>query len=269
MLNNVVELSLEASFAAAPAGPGGPSPRVVEVAAMFGLGADQSQSLDVVSKTQVTLRPDQLVFVTGASGSGKSTLLRLMAQGLAGRGAEGIAVIDFAGLALPTDRAVVDAVDDGRLPLDRVLKILSLTGLNDAFVMLRRPSELSDGQRYRFQLARTMARVEESLLSESNDTDNANDSGDSKNDAGTSGAASGPGLTVVLADEFGATLDRTTAPPHHRGGRGEECSAVGQPILGRVFRRGDDARRSSRTFGARHADRETPRRRDRRRGGCA
>lgn len=176
---------------------------------MFGLGADQSQSLDVVSKTQVTLRPDQLVFVTGASG--KSTLLRLMAQGLAGRGAEGIAVIDFAGLALPTDRAVVDAVDDGRLPLDRVLKILSLTGLNDAFVMLRRPSELSDGQRYRFQLARTMARVEESLLSESNDTDNANDSGDSKNDAGTSGAASGPGLTVVLADEFGATLDRTTA----------------------------------------------------------
>ncbi|MEL7088948.1 MAG: ATP-binding cassette domain-containing protein, partial [Planctomycetota bacterium] len=173
----------------------GPSPRVVEVAAMFGLGADQSQTVDVVRPTAVTLRPGQLVFVTGASGSGKSTLLRLIAEALDARRPPDVDVIDFAGLAPPPDRALIDAVDDGELPLDRALRILSLAGLNDAFVMLRRPSELSDGQRYRFQLARTMAKVETA----------------SNAQGGPNSETDGAGFSVVLADEFGATLDRTTA----------------------------------------------------------
>ncbi|MEM7626618.1 MAG: ATP-binding cassette domain-containing protein [Planctomycetota bacterium] len=147
MKNTTIKLSLRARFSAAPTDPAGPSPRVVEVAAMFGLGADRSRAVDVLPETDLVLRPGQLVFVTGASGSGKSTLLRLIAEGLAGPEAERVRVIDFAGLAAPVDGAVVDTVDDGRLPLDRVLKVLSLAGLNDAFVMLRRPEELSDGQR--------------------------------------------------------------------------------------------------------------------------
>ena len=69
------------------------------------------------------------------------------------------------------------------LPLERVLMWLSLAGLNEAFVMLRRPCELSDGQRYRLRLAQVMAMLNESP------------------------AAS----AVVIADEFGSTLDRITA----------------------------------------------------------
>ena len=92
--------------------------------------------------------------------------------------------LDFAALPEPADRPLVESLDDGRADLERVLGWLSLAGLNDAFVMLRRPSELSDGQRYRFRLARCMALAER----------------------GTPG-----GLVVVLADEFGAALDRTTA----------------------------------------------------------
>ncbi|MEM9418952.1 MAG: ATP-binding cassette domain-containing protein [Planctomycetota bacterium] len=149
---------------------------------MFGLGADQRQSVAVIPETDLHLRPGQVVFVTGASGSGKSTLLRLIREDLANR--SDVELIDFAQLPTPAEAAVVDAVDDGRLPLDGVLRLLSLAGLNDAFVMLRRPSELSDGQRYRFGFAQTMARVE------SADPDR---------------------MVVVLADEFGATLDRTTA----------------------------------------------------------
>ncbi len=182
MKNDGISLRLKCEVVAAPSGPGGPSPRVVEVAAMFGLGADQTHAVAVVPATDVALRPGQIVFVTGASGSGKSTLLRLMAEALADE--PGVEVLDFAGLPEPADAAVVDAVDGGVLPLDRVLRLLSLAGLNDAFVMLRRPRELSDGQRYRFRLAQVMARVE---------------------------AADHDAMVVVLADEFGATLDRTTA----------------------------------------------------------
>lgn len=149
---------------------------------MFGLGADQSHTLTIVPPTEIRLCPGQVVFVTGASGSGKSTLLRLIGEAVLLE--DGVELLDFADRPETRDHAVVDAVDDGRLPLDRVLRLLSLAGLNDAFVMLRRPSELSDGQRYRFRLAQVMARVE----------------------------SSGPDqMVVVLADEFGATLDRTTA----------------------------------------------------------
>lgn len=182
MKNDLVSLQLECAVHAAPSSATGPSARVVEVASMFGLGADQTHTLAVVPPTQVRLRPGQIVFIAGASGSGKSTLLRLMAEALASEDA--VEVLDFSALPEPEDAAVIDAVDAGKLPLDRVLRLLSLAGLNDAFVMLRRPRELSDGQRYRFRLAQVMAYVE---------------------------SRSSEGFVVVLADEFGATLDRTAA----------------------------------------------------------
>jgi ABC-type ATPase with predicted acetyltransferase domain len=54
--------------------------------------------------------------------------------------------------------------------------------------MLRTPAELSDGQRYRLRLAQVMSLIERG------------DSGQGKGE-----------LTVILADEFAATLDRLTA----------------------------------------------------------
>ena len=54
---------------------------------------------------------------------------------------------------------------------------MALAGLSDAYLYIRKPSELSDGQRYRFRLAK---------LLESN-------------------------AEVWVADEFGAVLDRITA----------------------------------------------------------
>ncbi len=155
-----------------------PTPRVCRVAAMFGLGVDQRRTLELIPPTDLALRPGQLIFITGASGGGKSTLLRLIATGLAGR--DDVAVIDFDALALDTDAALIDALD---APLADAMRYLALAGLSDAFVMLRRPRELSDGQRYRFRLACAMRRVER---------------------------AAQPWV-VVLADEFCSTLDRQTA----------------------------------------------------------
>ncbi|MEM6457882.1 MAG: ABC transporter [Planctomycetota bacterium] len=209
MMNKGYTLSLSHTVEVAPSrvGPKGqrgrPSDRVVEVAAMFGLGADQAERRCVVPPTELTLVPGQLVFVTGASGGGKSTLLRLIRDAVRAR-PDG-RVIDFDQIAADADdTAVIDAVDRGRLPLADALRVLSLAGLNDAFVMLRRPGELSDGQRYRFRLARAMAEVELGV------------------------AADAGGLTVVLADEFGATLDRTAAAAVARNVR--RWVTAGRPV---------------------------------------
>jgi ABC-type ATPase with predicted acetyltransferase domain len=70
---------------------------------------------------------------------------------------------------------LVDAL--GEMPLGEALEHLARAGLADARVMLRRPEELSDGQRFRFALARFFAGE----------------------------------WNVLLADEFCATLDRVTA----------------------------------------------------------
>ncbi|MCC6680054.1 MAG: ATP-binding cassette domain-containing protein [Phycisphaeraceae bacterium] len=156
-----------------------PSPNVLQVAAMFGLGVDQQRQIPVVKPTQLVLRPGEVVFITGPSGSGKSTLLRLIRQQLADN--ECVTLIDFNDLPALGDVALVDTLS---LTLDDSLRLLSLAGLNDAFVMLRSPSQLSDGQRYRLRLAQIMATVEQRR--------------DDK-------------WCVVLADEFGAALDRVTA----------------------------------------------------------
>lgn len=172
-----VTVTLRHRVAAAPPEP---SPDVLRVAAMFGLGADAERTLAVLPRCEIILRGGDLVFVTGPSGSGKSTLLRCLANTLDTR-AEANAC-DFHALPGLPDRPLVDALPMPRLE-DR-LRLLSVAGLGDAPVMLRRPSELSDGQRYRLRLAHAMALAE---------------------------ADHNAALRVVLADEFAATLDRRTA----------------------------------------------------------
>lgn len=163
------------------------TPRVCQVAAMFGLGVDEARKLDIVPETTLTLGPGRLLLVTGASGGGKTTLLRLLA---AEAGADDrVRVLDFDALGpdADDDRPLIEAVGG---TLEQATRRLALAGLNDAFVMLRRPSELSDGQRYRFRLARAIAVAEAEA---------------------SPGDPAAPRLHLILADEFAATLDRPTA----------------------------------------------------------
>ncbi len=70
-------------------------------------------------------------------------------------------------------------VDQFRCGLDRTLSLLARCGLSDATILARTPDELSAGQQARLSLALALERAE-------------------------------PGMTII-ADEFCATLDRTTA----------------------------------------------------------
>ncbi len=148
---------------------------------MFGLGIDQSRPIQLIPKTELKLSPGQLIFVTGASGSGKSTILRLIHEQI--KQDPNTHAIGFDNLPKLQDRPLVDVFPSR--PLSKTLQLLSLAGLNDAFVMLRKPSELSDGQHYRLRLAQAMAMVEADVIPSK--------------------------LKIILADEFCSTLDRVTA----------------------------------------------------------
>ncbi|XAL97981.1 hypothetical protein OT109_10265 [Phycisphaeraceae bacterium D3-23] len=159
------------------------SPRTAQVAGMFGLDPAGDRDVVIIPPTELTLGPGRVVFITGASGGGKSTLLRLIADGITQQPAGGRpAVIQFDALAPDVGQALVDGFD-ADVPLKDVLRWLSVAGLSDARVMLRRPGELSDGQRARLLLAHAIAQAER---------------------------CDAP-WAVVLADEFGATLDRPSA----------------------------------------------------------
>ncbi|MEX0777922.1 MAG: ATP-binding cassette domain-containing protein [Phycisphaeraceae bacterium] len=179
-----------------------PSPNVLRVAAMFGLGLDAQRRATIIPPTTLTLQGGQVVFITGASGGGKSTLLRLIADAATARHAK---VIRFDELAPPADRPLIDGFADR--PLEEVTALLSLAGLNDAWVMLRTPAELSDGQRYRLRLAHAIAKVSNwpEKLDGAQRRLRFSEAGSNPTQP------TAPPLTLILADEFAATLDRLTA----------------------------------------------------------
>lgn len=191
-----------------------PTDRTMEIAAMFGLSLDGTQRHTIIPPIQLPLAPGRIVFITGVSGGGKSTLLRLIRQAFSKDDltpTEALeedpcstppAVVCSESLPPLPDLALVDAlahpqagpcldapVDPSaatRLPpisLEQVCHWLSLAGLNDAAVMLRKPEQLSEGQRHRLRLAQAMAIAERRPEH----------------------------WALLLVDEFGSTLDRVTA----------------------------------------------------------
>lgn len=145
------------------------TPRVLEIAEAFGLGLDDKQFV-VFDNQPLDIEQGDVVYVTGQSGAGKSTVLRELESQMT---AVGLAVVNIDEVPL-LDMPLIDQIGANTT---EALNLLSVAGLNDAYLFIRKPAELSDGQRYRFRLAK---------LIES-------------------------GAKVWVADEFLAVLDRTTA----------------------------------------------------------
>lgn len=145
------------------------SPRVIKVAEAFGLGMEDHE-FTVLDEVELEINDGDVVYVEGQSGSGKSVLLREAVAELeaAGKTVMNIDDIEF------KDCPLIDQIGD---TLADAMRFLSFAGLNDAYLYIRAPHELSDGQKYRFKLAK---------LVEAN-------------------------ADVWVADEFGAVLDRVTA----------------------------------------------------------
>lgn len=143
--------------------------RVLEIAEAFGLGLDDKEFV-VFDQQAIAIEQGDVVYVTGQSGSGKSTVLRELATQML---AQGTHVLDIDQVPL-LERPLIDQIGNS---ISDALSLLSIAGLNDAYLFIRKPSELSDGQRYRFRLAKVIE----------------------------------SGAKVWVADEFLAVLDRVTA----------------------------------------------------------
>jgi len=143
--------------------------RTVAVAEAFGLGISDFQKHVLYDDVELEIGPKDIVYLTGDSGSGKSVLLKAVVGDLKPQEAARMSDVE-----VDPDKPLIDTVGGS---VEEGLKLLSKVGLNDAFLFVRRYSQLSDGQRYRYRLAK---------LIES-------------------------GAQWWIMDEFCATLDRETA----------------------------------------------------------
>lgn len=145
------------------------SERILEVAEAFGIGLDDKEFV-IFDNLPLEVKQGDVVYITGQSGSGKSLLLKDLERQMT---EEGKKVVNLDHVVLE-DKPLIDQI--GKDTNDAI-KILGTAGINDAYLYARRPSELSDGQRYRFRLAKAIE----------------------------------TGSEVWVADEFMAVLDRTAA----------------------------------------------------------
>lgn len=144
-------------------------PRALELMRFFGMNIEGLARRTVRYGVSLRLEAGQICWITGPSGAGKSLLLNaLYAQAPAGER------IRVDAIGLERNAAVIDCVDG---PLNETLAVLSCAGLSDVPCLLRPPALLSEGQQWRYRLARALL--------------------------------SGRGL--IFADEFCASLDETSA----------------------------------------------------------
>ena len=149
-----------------------PTERVVGVAEGFGLGLDQWEKFLVYDNVELKIGPADIVYITGDSGSGKSVLLKALEKDI--RQDMKLSCINIADIKPEADKPLIETVGE---TLEEGLELLSKVGLNDAFLFLRSYEQLSDGQKYRYKIAKMI---------------------ESK-------------AQFWIMDEFAATLDRDTA----------------------------------------------------------
>ncbi|PVX24543.1 MAG: ABC transporter ATP-binding protein [Candidatus Bathyarchaeum sp.] len=119
--------------------------RTIKVAEAFGIGVDNFQEHVIYDNVELKIAPNDIVYITGDSGSGKSVLLKALEKNLQQE------TVNLDTIKIDPDQPLIDSVGGS---FDEGLTLLSRVGLNDAFLFVRRYSQLSDGQKYRYRLAK-------------------------------------------------------------------------------------------------------------------
>jgi len=147
------------------------SDRVSTVMRMFGVSTDRLDEHRRMHKCTVEVEDGDIVYITGPSGAGKSVLLQELQNSVPVNDR-----ISIDEIQLPADKAAIDCIGNS-LGTIEAMSLLGYAGLSDVFCVLTPPANLSEGQKYRFRLARALA----------------------------------TGKKIIFADEFCSNLDRITA----------------------------------------------------------
>lgn len=145
------------------------TPKVISVMRMFGLDVDRLTDSAARHKCQMSLKPGDVCYITGPSGAGKSVILREIYSKVPDD--EKLWLDD---IVLEDGKCVVDCIEGTAF---ESLRLLTRAGLSDVFTVLNDPVNLSEGQKYRYRLARALA----------------------------------SGKKFIFADEFCSNLDRITS----------------------------------------------------------
>ena len=121
--------------------------RVVSVMKMFGLSLERLKS-PVNHKCEIKLKPGEICYITGPSGAGKTVLLEALYDAT---GAE--ERLRLREVQLESEKSLIDCIEGDFFS---ALKVLSKAGLSDVFCVLNQPAKLSEGQQYRYRLARAL-----------------------------------------------------------------------------------------------------------------
>jgi len=133
--------------------------RAKEIKQAFSVDSTQMYS-QVLKDFTFTINPGDTVLITGASGSGKSTLIRFLVKDIENLRKHMTIIGKTKGL-YTNNVAVLRTNWNESLPLiDQVggstfvaIDLLNSVGLAEAHLYLKRPHQISDGQRYRFAVA--------------------------------------------------------------------------------------------------------------------
>ena len=123
--------------------------KVASVMKMFGLDIDRLKSNIICHRCKINLKRGDICYITGPSGAGKSVLLKELYE--LARADERVMLND---IKLETGKTVIDCIDGDFF---EGLRTLSKAGLSDVFCVLREPRKLSEGQKYRYCLAKALA----------------------------------------------------------------------------------------------------------------
>ncbi|ACV64607.1 Sigma 54 interacting domain protein [Desulfofarcimen acetoxidans DSM 771] len=120
--------------------------RTLAVSEAFGISLDDEFTFTIYDNLKLDISQGNIIYITGDSGSGKSILLKELRQ----QYPNAVATNE---LQIEPDTVIIDGVGQN---IDQAIYYLTLVGLNDAFIFLRKYKELSDGQKYRYQLAKLL-----------------------------------------------------------------------------------------------------------------
>jgi hypothetical protein len=140
----------------------GSTKRTEIVKEVFGVDVQHAFSR-IFDRLSLSIEPGDVVLVTGASGSGKSTLLKLftstrrsLRKNLEWHGTFPKVRPDmFRVLDMNFDASIplIDQIDR-RKDIKYAIRLLNSVALTEAHLYIKRPNQISDGQKYRFAIAK-------------------------------------------------------------------------------------------------------------------